>query len=328
MNASRARQSFGVILAAAMLAVPLVVTDRYVLKVLTFVGVNAIVVVGLALLFGFAGQVSLGHAAFFGVGAYASAFLTGTLGVPWLGAVALAVVLASVVGWAVAVPSLRLKGHYLAMATLGFNEIMSVVFVEARAVTGGNDGLGNIPFPSIGPLELRSATVLCVLVWVVALAVALAARNITLSRPGRAMRALHATEPGALAVGIDVAAVKVRVFALSAGLAGLAGALYAHAVGFISPSTFGLDFSILLMAAVVLGGRESLLGPLAAMTAFTLLPYSGALVPGIPRAVAETIQDWVPDLVGLTVVLTLIVRARGASLRFAARKQAEEGEDS
>jgi branched-chain amino acid transport system permease protein len=214
------------------------------------------------------------------------------------------------------------------MATLGFNEIMSVVFVEARAVTGGNDGLGNIPFPSLGALELRSPAGLYVLVWVTALFVVLAATNIVRRRPGRAMRALHATEPGAAAAGVDIAAVKVRTFAFSAGLAGLAGALYAHTVGFISPSTFGLDLSILLMAAVVLGGRESLLGPLAAMAVFTLLPYAGALIPGIPRVAAEMIQDWVPDLVGMTVVAVLVARSRRAAFGGRMRRPAEAGETS
>jgi branched-chain amino acid transport system permease protein len=311
---ARYRQALVALGAAALLAVPLVVSDRYVLKVLTFVGVNSIIVVGLALLFGFAGQVSLGHAAFFGIGAYASAYLAGTLRMPWPASLAAAVAVAALAGWAVAMPSLRLKGHYLAMATLGFNEIMSVVFIEAKAVTGGIDGTGNVPFPSLGALELRTPATLYLLVWGVALLVIAAAANVVRRKPGRAMRALHATEPGAAASGVNVAAVKVQTFALSAALAGLAGALYAHTVGFISPSTFGLDLSILLMASVVLGGRESLAGPLAAMAVFTLLPYAGALVPGVSRAAAETIQDWVPDLVGLTVVVVLIVKSRRGGL--------------
>ncbi|MCX8007108.1 MAG: branched-chain amino acid ABC transporter permease [Coriobacteriia bacterium] len=297
----------------AMLAVPAVVTDRYVLKVLTFVGLNTIVVIGLALLFGYAGQVSLGHAAFFGIGAYTSARLVMSFGLPWVLSVVGAAVVAALAGWAVAVPGLRLRGHYLAMATLGFNEIMSVAFVEARPVTGGNDGLGGVPFPSFGSFELKTPSALFVLVWAVALLVWLAARNIVRSRPGRAMRALHCTEPGALASGVDVAAVKVRVFALSAGLAGLAGALFAHSVGFISPSSFGLDLSVLLVAAVVLGGRESLSGPIVAMAVLTLLQYLGALLPGLPRQAAEAIQDWVPDIVGATLIAVLIARARGGA---------------
>lgn len=301
--------------AAAVLFVPLLGADRYVLKVLTFVGVNTLIVLGLALLFGYAGQVSLGHAAFFGIGAYTSAYLTKMLGLPWLVALAAAAVLAACAGRAVAMPGLRLKGHYLAMATLGFNEIMSVAFVEARQFTGGNDGLGGVPFPAIGPYELKTPVALYLLVWSVALIALVGVANILRSCPGRAMRALHCTEPGASSCGIDVSDMKVRAFTLSAALAGLAGSLYAHTVGFISPSTFGLDLSILLVAAVVLGGRESLAGPVIAMAALTLLQYAGALVPGLSRQAAETIQSWVPDIVGLTVVGVLVARSRGFTLR-------------
>lgn len=301
--------------AAAVLAVPLFGPDRYVLKVLTFVGVNTLIVLGLALLFGYAGQVSLGHAAFFGIGAYASAYLTSALDLPWPIALAAAVIVTASAGWAVALPGLRLKGHYLAMATLGFNEIMSVAFVEARHITGGNDGLGGIPFPSLGAYELRTPVALYLLVWSVTLLAFVGVADIVKSRPGRAMRALHCTEPGALACGIDVSRVKVRAFTLSAALAGLAGSLYAHAVGFISPTTFGLDLSILLVAAVVLGGRESLVGPIVAMAALTLLQYAGALVPGLSRQAAEAVQSWVPDIVGLTVVIVLILRSRGVRTR-------------
>lgn len=300
---------------ATVLVLPLLGADRYVLKVLTFVGVNTLIVLGLALLFGYAGQVSLGHAAFFGIGAYASAYLSSALGLPWLAALAAAIALSACAGWAVAVPGLRLKGHYLAMATLGFNEIMSVAFVEARQFTGGNDGLGGVPFPSVGPYELRSPAALYLLVWGFALVAFVGVANIVRSRPGRAMRALHCTEAGASACGIDVSRIKVRAFTLSAALAGLAGSLYAHTVGFISPTTFGLDLSILLVAAVVLGGRESLAGPVVAMAALTLLQYAGALVPGLSRQVAESVQEWVPDIVGLTVVGVLIARSRGFKLR-------------
>ena len=138
-----------------MAVLPLVITDRYLLKVLTFAGINALVVVGLALLFGHAGQVSLGHAAFVGIGAYACAFCDGRARLavaarpsPLAGAVA------GLGGLLLALPSLRLKGHYLAMATLGFGELMTLTFKEAEPVTGGVDGFGGIPFPSLGPIEV------------------------------------------------------------------------------------------------------------------------------------------------------------------------------
>lgn len=288
-------------------SVPFITDDRYLLKVLTFVGLNVIVATGLALLFGYAGQISLGHAAFFGIGAYTSAHLTTAMGMPWLLGVTAAVVLAAVGGALLALPSLRLKGHYLAMATLGFNEIMSVLFVEARAVTGGNDGLSGIPFPRVGSLVADTPMSIYLLVWVVAMLVLLGAWNVSRTRPGRAMRALHGSEAGALAAGVDTTGLKIQVFTLSAALAGLAGALYAHSVGFISPTQFSLEYSILLVAMVVVGGTGSLAGPFVAAVILTLLQYVHALIPGISKEAASVIQDWEVDISGLVMMLTVIL---------------------
>ena len=141
----RARYITMLVAAAAELAAPVVVTDRFVLKVLTFAGINVIIVIGLSILFGYAGQISLGQAGFMGIGAYSSAYVTTELGWPWLSGILLGATLAGIGGLLLALPSLRLKGHYLAMATLGFGEIMHIAFVEAKPVTGGIDGIGGIP---------------------------------------------------------------------------------------------------------------------------------------------------------------------------------------
>lgn len=323
------RRSLGVVLVATaalgIAAVPFVTDDRYLLKVLTFVGLNAIVIAGLALLFGYAGQISLGHAAFFGLGAYTSAYLTTAHGLPWLLAVGAGTALAATGGLLLALPSLRLKGHYLAMATLGFNEIMSVMFVEMRDLTGGNDGLSGIPFPSIGSFVIDTPAGVYLLVWAVAALALLGAANLVRTRPGRAMRALHGSELGALAAGIDTTRVKVQVFALSAALAGLAGALYAHAVGFISPTQFSLEYSILLVAMVVVGGTGSLAGPFVAAVVLTLLQYLHALIPGISREVAAIIQDWEVDISGLVMILT-VVFAPGGIAAMLRRRKASVGE--
>lgn len=295
-----------VLVAALVFAVPLLTSDRYLLKVLTFVGVNVIIVTGMALLFGYAGQVSLGHAAFYGIGAYTSAFVVASLGWPWLAGVVLAVVLTSVGGLLLALPSLRLKGHYLAMATLGFGEIMRVVFVEARTVTGGPDGFSGIPFASVGGLTIDSAGGNYWLIWGVAAVVLAFAANLVRSRAGRAMRALHGSESGALACGIDLTGLKVRVFVISAALAGLAGALYAHVVGFISPSTFSLHVSVLLVAMAVLGGTRSLAGPVLATALLTMIPFADAVIPGLSRSALETIQEWQEDVYGLTIIAVLL----------------------
>ncbi len=297
--------------AILVLAVPLVVSDRFLLKIFTFAGINALVVTGLALLFGYAGQVSLGHAAFVGVGAYTCAYCTKELGWPWLAAFALAGVLAALGGLVLALPSLRLKGHYLAMATLSFGLLMSLGFVEAEFITGGVDGFGGIPFPALGPFEVRTAPTLYWLVWITVGMALVIAYNITSLRPGRAMRALHGSALGAQACGVDIVGVKVRTFVLSALLAGLAGALYASVVGFVSPSVFTLTASIAFLAMTVLGGTGSLAGPLAAAALLTLVQYLDALIPGIPRTTAQTLQSYQEDIYGLAIVLVVVLAPGG-----------------
>ncbi|HAL30721.1 MAG TPA: branched-chain amino acid ABC transporter permease [Coriobacteriia bacterium] len=307
------RAPYSAVLLVGLLAaaVPLVSPERYVLKVMVYVGVNVIIIAGLALLFGYAGQISMGHAAFVGIGAYTSAYLVGSLGMPWLAGVAAGTLLAAAGGLVLALPALRLHGHYLAMATLGFAEIMHVVFREARHITGGNDGLGGIAYPEVAGYAIDTPLGTYLLVWGVAIAVLVVVANIVRSRPGRAMQALHATESGALACGVDTVSLKVRTFAFSAGLAGLAGALYAHSVGFISPTTFGLEQSVILVAMVVVGGTGSLAGPVIAAIALTLLPYADALIPGLSQGTVAVLQDWETDIYGIAMILVVIFAPAG-----------------
>jgi branched-chain amino acid transport system permease protein len=167
--------------------------------------------------------------------------------------------------------------------------------------------------------------------------VVLIAYNLVHSRPGRALRALHASEEAAAACGVDVSRSKVAVFALSAALAGLAGSLYAHFVGFISPSTFGIMTSVLLVAMVVLGGMGSLGGAVVGATLLTLLQFPDAVLPGLPRGIATVVQDWQPDIYGLVLILIMIFAPGGlAGIARAWRRgrserghePAAEGEDA
>lgn len=307
------------VIAALIAAVPLGLDDRFLLKVLTFVGLNALVVAGLSLLFGYAGQVSLGHAGFVGLGAYTCAYLTARLELPWLLGFVAAAAVAALGGLIVALPSLRLKGHYLAMATLGFGELMTIAFVESEQITGGVNGFTGIPFPSIGPVEFRDPAALYWLVWgTVGIALLLSANMVGL-RPGRAMRALHGSELGAQASGVDVVGVKVRTFVLSAALAGLSGALYASVVGFVSPSVFTLSASVTFLAMAIIGGSGSLAGPLLAAVLLTLLQYLDALVPGLPREMAATVQQYQADVYGLAIVLVVLFAPRGIAALWRAR---------
>lgn len=311
MSGRNLRAATVIALVMALAIVPLVVQDRFLLKVFTFVGLNALIVVGMSLLFGYAGQVSLGHAGFVGLGGYTASFLHVRLELPWILALASAAAVAALGGMVLAIPSLRLKGHYLAMATLGFGELMTIAFKEAEHVTGGVNGFSGIPFPSIGEFVFRTPQQLYWLVWsAVGLAILVAA-NITSLRPGRAMRALHGSELGAQASGVDIVGVKVRVFVFSAGVAGLSGALYASVVGFISPSVFTTTASVTFLAMAVIGGANSLAGPLLSVILLTLLEYLDALVPGISRETAALIQEYQADIYGIAIIAVILFAPSG-----------------
>ena len=308
----------------AVAALPLVVTDTFLLKVFTYAGLNALVIVGLAMLFGYAGQVSLGHAAFVGLGAYTCANLTTKLHLPWLAAFAAAGAVAALGGFVLALPSLRLKGHYLAMATLGFGELATLAFREATPLTHGVDGFSGIAYPALGSIMLKTSAELYWLVWGVVGIALLVVANIVSLRPGRAMRALHGSELGAVACGVDVTGVKVRAFVVSAALAGLSGALYASVIGFISPSVFTLTASVAFLAMAVIGGSNSLAGPVLAAVALTLVQYLDALVPGISREAAQFVQAYEPDVYGLAIVLVVLFAPGGIGMLFARRAKAGE----
>ena len=255
-----------------LLAVPGTLPNEYYLSICILSCLNAVMAVGLNLLMGYAGQISLGHAAFYGIGAYATAICTTRLGLPIPAGMVIGVGLATAVAWIVAAPTLKLKGHYLAMATLGFGIIVSIVFNEAVEVTGGPSGYVGIPRLALGGHVFDTDRGFYNLMAVVLTLVVLMALNLMTSRTGRALRALHVSEKAAGSLGIDIAAHKRFVFVLSAGLAGLAGVLYAHYLCFIAPASFGFSTSIQLVVMVVLGGMASVWGSVAGAFFLTALP--------------------------------------------------------
>ncbi|MDR3578765.1 MAG: branched-chain amino acid ABC transporter permease [Oryzomonas sp.] len=258
--------------AVLILVAPLAFKGGYLLNVLVFVGINTMLAVALNLLLGYAGQISLGHAGFFGIGAYLSGVLTATCGWnPWLAMpfAALAVgILAGLIGF----PILKLKGHYLAMATLGLGIIIYIVFNETVDLTGGPSGLSGIPNFAVGSLVFDSDIKNYYLVWTFTLAVVLFSVNLAGSRVGRALRAVHDSEVAARVMGVNVRLLKVQVFALSAVICSLAGSLYAHTMTFISPVSFGFNFSVELLTMVVIGGLGSVYGSFLGAALLTLLP--------------------------------------------------------
>jgi branched-chain amino acid transport system permease protein len=317
------RIAIPLLVAVFVALMPLLVADTYTLKLLTYAGTNVLVVVGLALLFGYAGQVSLGHAAFVGIGAYSFAYFAMQLKLPWVAAFLAAGAVSAAGGLVLAMPSLKLKGHYLAMATLGFGELALLAFKEATPLTGGVNGLIGIPAPRIGPWEITTAAGSYWLVWGVVGVAVLIAVNLTSLRPGRAMRAIHGSEMGALASGVDVTSVKVRAFVVSAAMAGLAGALYASVVGFISPSLYTLQVSVGFLAMAVVGGTGSLAGPVASAAALTLVQYVDSFIPNLPRSTHEVMQAYIPDVYGLAIVLVILFAPGGLGALWRKRAKSE-----
>ena len=251
---------------------PMILPGDYYVEVFLFMGINILVALGLSLLMGYAGQISLGHAGFYGMGAYISGALTAHLGWPVSLAALVALVatalVAALVGW----PTLRLRGHYLAMATLGLGIILYILFVQLKGITGGASGLSGIQPVHAGDLYLDTPRRYCYLVWSLVILAFLFSLNLVKSRSGLALRALHYSEVAASTLGIDVAKYKLQVFVFSCVLAALGGVLYAHYITFISPETFGFMYSIKLVVMIVLGGMYSLWGALLGGAFLSLLP--------------------------------------------------------
>lgn len=249
---------------------PIRAISHYV-DVMVFAGIFSIVCLGLGMLMGHAGQISMAQAAFFGIGAYTSAILTTRFGLNAFAAMPAGILLASLVAWLLGIPALRLRGHYLAMGTLGFGVIVNIVLGEEAAWTGGPSGLSDIPGLKLGGMSVTSETAWYYLVWGIVLVLLVFCFHILNSRVGRALRAIHEEETAAEAMGVPTARYKVRVFVLSAAFAALAGSLYAHYVSCLNPSSFNLMWSIRFMLMVVVGGMQSLWGALLGTVLLTFV---------------------------------------------------------
>ncbi len=242
------------------------------MNVLVFVGIHTLLAIALNLLLGYAGQISLGHAAFFGLGAYSSGILTATYSWnPWLAMLVTASVVASV-AFVIGFPILKLKGHYLAMATLGLGIIVYILFNEWVDVTGGPSGFSGIPNLQIGSLIFDTDFKNYYLIWIFVLGCVLLSVNLANSRIGRAFRAIHDAETAARVMGVNARLLKVQVFALSAMICSIAGSLYAHVMTFIAPPSFGFNISIELLTMVVIGGLGSIYGSFLGALLLTTLP--------------------------------------------------------
>ena len=282
-----------------LLAAPGIVTE-YWLAQLTFVMIYAIAGLGLMLLAGFTGLFSLGHAAFLGVGAYTQAVLTNA-GVPFPIALAGAAALSAAVGFVVGLPALRVKGIYLGMATLSFGFIVEEVLARWESVTGGNAGK-HIKAPDIFGWKLETGNEFYFLCLVISVIATLAILNLLRSPTGRAFVAIRDSEISAQSMGIQLSYYKTLSFAISAALAGVAGALYAHKLQFISPEQFNILQSIDLLLMIVIGGLGSVHGAfLGAIFLITMPQVIALLKDYLPAAIGQA-----PGLQGLVYGVVLV----------------------
>lgn len=282
------------------LAVPWLLSANWI-SILGIFAIYAIVALSQDIVLGRAGMYDMGHAVYFGIGAYVTAILNVTYGVPILFTLPGAALLAALVGLTLAFPIVKLRGDYLLVATLGFNEIFRLAMVnDLFGLTGGPNGIFGIGAPSLFGFELASQGALFYLDWIMLGLVLILIRNLERSRLGRAIRYLREDELAATTLGIDKRYYKVLAFALGAGLAGAAGTLFAAQLSTVSPGAFDFAVSVTFFAIVVVGGQASIPGVLLG----TVLMF---IVPEVFRELA----NYRYLFFGMAMIAVMILRPQG-----------------
>lgn len=299
MPLARSRHGGLLALALVLAILPFALPNAYYFNVAINIGLAAIVCVGLNLLIGYAGQISLGHAGFYGLGAYGSAILVTNHGWPVLPAMAATMTCVGLLAYLIARPILRLRGHYLAMATLALGIIIAILLSQEVGLTGGPDGM---PVDSLEILGWQIggewqwywlvAASLLVVVWL--------SLNLIDSPVGRALRAIHGSEVAAQVAGIDTARLKVLVFVISAVVASYAGCLYGHFAGWLTPDEASFIRSVYYVAMVVLGGMASTFGAICGAAILTALPQ-----------LLTVFHDYEHIVLGAVMMGTMIFMPRG-----------------
>jgi branched-chain amino acid transport system permease protein len=261
------------LLAAIVVAGGLLLTSNFHLRVAALIFIFGLAAIGLNILVGFAGQVSLGHAGFLGIGAYATAIGPTHLGLPPLVAAGAGIVLAGGLAFLVGRPILRLRGHYLAVATLGLGILIAMLITNESTWTGGPDGMPVSRLEVFG-WRVRGADTWYWIAGTMLVVGALLAVNLLVSPSGRALRALHDSEIAAAVVGIDVSVAKLTAFVIAAVYAAIAGAMFALFNGFVTPDAAGFINSIELITMVVLGGMGSVFGAVVGAAILVVLPQA------------------------------------------------------
>jgi branched-chain amino acid transport system permease protein len=281
---------------------PVALNKPFIYTILNVSGINALTVLGLLLLVGYAGQISFGHAGFMALGAYTSAIVVVKLNMPVLIGVLSGFIITSIIAGLLAIPVLKLKGYYLAMATLAFGIIFSKLVIELKELTGGPVGIGEIPPFSVGDLILHGEEAYFILIWSIVFIVYQFCKNIEASHIGRMLKGINTDEDVVSCLGVDVKRIKIIVFVFSAVLASLSGSLYAHYMKYISPEVFSADNSVFLIMMVFLGGTRYVWGALLGSLLLNFLPE-----------VLRAYKDYSIGLYGLALVFIVLLMPEGLS---------------
>lgn len=295
---------------------PLYFSDR-ILTIMTIIGITVISVLGLQILTGYCNQISIGHAGFMAVGAYTSGILTAKLGFPFWAALPCAALMAGMVGILFGLPSLKVKGFYLIMATIAAHFIIMWFILQLRNVTGGGDGLA-VPRPEIFGFVLKSKGSYFYLVMIIACLATFLAKNIVRTRAGRAFIAIRDNELAAEVMGINLWAYKLLAFFIGCVFAGVAGALLVHYVAFASVDQFPFMNSVWYLGMLIVGGMGSITGAIFGVVALKLLDELVTIVgPILAVAVAPQVASSLGLIMrGLVIIIFLIFEPRGLAHRW------------
>jgi branched-chain amino acid transport system permease protein len=289
-----------ILIVAAFAVVPPFLPNAYHVQVLVFIGIYIVLALSLNLLNGYVGLLSIGHAAFYAIGAYASAKLTIEAGAPWPAAFLASGAIAGLAGWLIARPTLRLSGIYMTLVTLGFNMILFLVLQNWMSFTNGPLGIMDIPPPSLFGRTLGSRLEYYYLALALVLLTLFSMQRLMSCRFGRALIAIRENELAAEAAGVDTTRYKVQAFVVAAFYAGLAGSFYAHFVKYISPDSFTINESFILLAMLAFGGQGNLAGPVVGAAALILIPE-----------VFRPLQEVRMFVYGGILVVMMLVRRQG-----------------
>jgi branched-chain amino acid transport system permease protein len=294
------------IVALIAIAIPYVFKlQKSTMTMLNMAIIYSIIALGFNILLGYAGQISLGHAAFMGLGAYVSAYMTSQIHLPFLPSLIISGIIPMTIGLLLGMVALRLEGHYLAIATLGFGVTIQQIFKEWISFTNGYSGM-NAKFPVIFGISFRSRESYFILAVTILLILSVFAYNLLRSKTGRALIAMRDNEHAAQAMGISLFKYKLVAFALSAFYAGIAGSLYMHLIRFTEPNQWGIELSLNLLAMVVIGGLASIEGSILGAFFITLVPE---IIKEIP--VLQNIKNVSSIFTGAALILIIMFFPHG-----------------